>query len=238
MALIFELGEDFVNFCRGSADCIFRVVAKRQMRCIINCYGLSRCRRCFPSILHKQQKIDRGFAIFLSTRRCCLSVAGDHMVSTSPGGDAWGTTSQSPLHQSNSTFLTRSVAYARCSSSVVSFVITSNWTVLTPPKRRPRRAPPKSESCSVKSDTTVCGSWWLFVQMITGVCSMKCSYRYTWNREIVFNSQKLVKRRWICRSSRQVLLWRRRHFSQLLPLLHNNIVDFLCLIVGDLCQST
>lgn len=37
------------------------------------------------------------------------------------------------------------------------------------------------------------------VQMVrlASVCnSMKCGYHYTWNREIVFNSQKLVKRRW------------------------------------------
>lgn len=37
------------------------------------------------------------------------------------------------------------------------------------------------------------------VQMsfFTVVCSsMKCSYHYTWNREIIVNSQKLVKRRW------------------------------------------
>lgn len=35
---------------------------------------------------------------------------------------------------------------------------------------------------------------WLSMPMITS-CSMKVCYHYTWNREIVFNSQKLVKRR-------------------------------------------
>lgn len=35
---------------------------------------------------------------------------------------------------------------------------------------------------------------WLSVPMVIS-CSMKVCYHYTWNREIVFNSQKLVKRR-------------------------------------------